>query len=61
MISSWLSKVGSITSTAISGFSTGAIVTLCGALILGVYLVISKYTRKEKKGCMLTDGYYEQI
>ncbi len=43
------------------GFSTGAIVTLCGALILGVYLVISKYTRKEKKGCMLTDDYYEQI
>ena len=43
------------------GFSTGAIVTVCGALILGVYLVISKYTRKEKKGCMLTDDYYEQI
>lgn len=43
------------------GFAVGAVVTACGALILGLYLVISHYTRKEKKGCMLTDGYYEQI
>jgi uncharacterized membrane protein YfhO len=43
------------------GFAIGGIVTLGGAVILGLYLVISRYTRKEKKGCMLTDGYYEQI
>ena len=43
------------------GFSTGALVTLGGVVILAAYLVISYFTRKERKGCMLTDGYYEQI
>lgn len=44
------------------GFKIGAIVTLCGGLIFGAYLVVSRYLlKREKKECFLTDGYYEQI
>ena len=43
------------------GLAQGALITLAGAVIFGLYTVISHFTRKRVTGPFLTDDYYEQV